>query len=244
MDQFYKEGSSMKCSFSLCCRADHGEPTNADDRAGYWGSVTNLCDIPKRTIVQLAQFLQREIKPDMVLWTGDNPPHDVWDQSPIYQTNATEEIAKILHDNINTKQTRIYPSPGNHDSYPSDIYDYYTNESQWVNDVYANVTSKLFGHESVYDQIRSNGAYSIFDQAAGVRVISLNTQYGDVLNFYLLGDPTDPKNFLQWLRSELGSAELKREKVLIIGHIPPYSCFISSSLTPPESSVHLLTSSN
>ena len=29
-----------------------------------------------------------DIKPDMIIWTGDNPPHNSWE-------NTTEEIIKI-----------------------------------------------------------------------------------------------------------------------------------------------------
>jgi len=48
----------------------------------------------------------------------------------------------------------------------------------------------------------------------------MNTQVADPINWFLIENPTDPGNFLQWMRSELYNAEANDEKVYIIAHIP------------------------
>lgn len=55
----------------------------------------------------------------------------------------------------------------------------------------------------------------------GFRIISMNTNFCYVLNFWLMQNATDPASHLQWLVYELQAAELAVEKVHIIGHIPP-----------------------
>lgn len=55
----------------------------------------------------------------------------------------------------------------------------------------------------------------------GLRIISLNMNVCSNLNFWLLQNSADPLMELQWLINELQSAETAKEKVHIIGHIPP-----------------------
>jgi len=52
-------------------------------------------------------------------------------------------------------------------------------------------------------------------------MLSLNMNYCNNKNWWLLLNSTDPAQELQWLVYELQSAELKGEKVHILGHIPP-----------------------
>lgn len=56
-----------------------------------------------------------------------------------------------------------------------------------------------------------------------LRVISLNTQAGNDKNWFLLQDPTDPGNMLEWLKGELLRAEEENYFVWIIGHVHPKS---------------------
>lgn len=55
----------------------------------------------------------------------------------------------------------------------------------------------------------------------GFRIISLNMNYCNNLNWWLLLNSTDPATELQWFIYELQSAEFSNEKVHVIGHIPP-----------------------
>lgn len=57
---------------------------------------------------------------DYILWTGDLPPHDVWNQT-------REENLKILRDTVNQMTEMfpgipIFPALGNHESAPVNRY--------------------------------------------------------------------------------------------------------------------------
>lgn len=68
--------------------------------------------------------------------------------------------------------------------------------------------------------IRRGAFYSVLVRP-GFRVITLNMNYCNNKNWWLLLNDTDPAAELQWLIYELQSAEFSQEKVHIIGHIPP-----------------------
>jgi len=122
--------------------------------------------------------------------------------------------------------TTIYPLFGNHENFPSDQYDTVGNDTAWL----PRNTSDLWKQwldEEAYQTFRQYGYYSMYNQAHNLRVIALNTQACDVLNFYLLEDLTDPLNHLAWLKQQLYDAESKNQTVWLTGHIPPgsYSCY-------------------
>ena len=67
------------------------------------------------------------------------------------------------------------------------------------------------------------GAYYSMRPRPGVKIISLNMNYCNNQNWWLLLNSTDPADELTWLMNELQTSELINEKVLLIGHIPPGS---------------------
>lgn len=56
-----------------------------------------------------------------------------------------------------------------------------------------------------------------------LKIISLNMNYCNNMNLWLLLNSTDPADELSWLIRELQLSELLKQKVHIIGHIPPGS---------------------
>ena len=63
--------------------------------------------------------------------------------------------------------------------------------------------------------------YILSEDFEKVRVITLNTQAGNDLNWSLLTTLNDPGNQLKWLEAQLRDIEEKNEFAFIIGHIPP-----------------------
>jgi sphingomyelin phosphodiesterase len=55
-------------------------------------------------------------------------------------------------------------------------------------------------------------------------VISINSNYCPIDNFWLLINSTDPSNQLDWLAKTLQNSENIGEKVHILGHINPSAC--------------------
>jgi len=149
----------------------------------------------------------------MVLWTGDNPPHDIWMQSREYNLNMT----KTLIDMISTQLPNIsvYPALGNHESWGTDQY--HVPEYNWLNSNFSVFWSKWLPADAL-QTVREGLYYSTLAQP-GLRVMGLNTQFSDSSNFYwLIG--FDLANQTNWLINELTQAEAANEKAWLLGHIP------------------------
>ena len=58
---------------------------------------------------------------DLIIWTGDNTPHDIWRQSQTYNLNFTLIISEKLKKHT---KTRVIAAMGNHESYPVNVYDF------------------------------------------------------------------------------------------------------------------------
>jgi sphingomyelin phosphodiesterase len=65
------------------------------------------------------------------------------------------------------------------------------------------------------------GGYYIVKVREGLKVISLQTNYCNTGNYWLLINSTDPADQLKWLIEQLLQAEKDGDKVHIIGHIAP-----------------------
>ena len=87
LDFEYKEGTLANCGEILCCREEAGWPTEEGDiAAGAWG-MPNDCDIPVQTYQSMLNYIVNDIKPDFIIWTGDNSAHDIW-------KNTSDEVVE------------------------------------------------------------------------------------------------------------------------------------------------------
>jgi sphingomyelin phosphodiesterase len=80
-----------------------------------------------------------------------------------------------------------------------------------------------------YFFINLSGAFYTLYLFPGLRVVSLNMNYCDSGNYWLLINSTDPLGQLEWLVDVLQGSENINEKVHILGHIHPSSCMLSWS---------------
>ena len=87
IDYKYAVDANQECGLPICCRAENGFPDEADKKAGAWGSYH--CDLPQQTFESMLAYIRDTIKPDMVVWTGDTVPHNIW-------ANSNEEVAEIV----------------------------------------------------------------------------------------------------------------------------------------------------
>ncbi len=60
---------------------------DGESPAGFWGSL-NSCDLPIQTFDLFLKEVSA-INPDLIIWTGDNTPHDIWQQTQSYNLNFT-----------------------------------------------------------------------------------------------------------------------------------------------------------
>jgi Calcineurin-like phosphoesterase len=86
--------------------------------SGKWGAK-GICDLPIPTFEAFLQFVKQKINPDMVIWLGDNENHDFRQLNKTVNLETTDFIANAMREAL--PDTPIYPSIGNHESFPIDL---------------------------------------------------------------------------------------------------------------------------
>lgn len=204
-DLDYLEGSNENCGLPVCCR-------NGTGNAGRWGSYS--CDLPVSTLEAALQSASKH-DVDMVVWTGDNVPHDIWMQSQEYQVKyiktATDLVKKYF-------DVPVFPTLGNHGTYPVNVFNF--GHEQWLTDALAEIWGG-FVDERSKATLKEGGFYSTKHPSLNLRVISLNCAAYNSENWYLIYNITDPGNQISWLWNELAQAEKNNELVYIISHSAP-----------------------
>ena len=196
-DRYYVEGAISHCPLPQCCRASTGMAKEGEPAAGKWGDVN--CDLPPWTFDAISEFIGTEIKPDMVLWTGDNADHNIWDQSfdenMMNNLDITNQLKKYL-----PSETLVFPTLGNHDAYPVNVEDMYHEERNTLVKGVADSWEQWIGKEAA-EELHQRGYYSTVVTASSgmlmnvsdeIRVIALNTNACNGQNWYLLRNSTDP----------------------------------------------------
>lgn len=221
IDMFYEAGTASQCQEPLCCRAQ-STPQDNSPLAGRWGDYK--CDIPMETfdnMLQQAATTHKDI--DYILWTGDIPAHDLWDENE-------ETVTKIIRA-TSTKIREafpgipVYPAIGNHDSSPVNSFPGPEVGGRWNISWLYDVLLEEWGSEYINtnetSQTIRRGAFYSTPVRPGLRIISLNMNYCYLSNWWLIVNSTDPAQELYWLANELQKSETRGEKVHIVGHIPP-----------------------
>jgi sphingomyelin phosphodiesterase len=155
----------------------------------------------------------------LIIWTGDNPAHTIWNNNADEIYNITAVFIDLLYNKYNYKKP-VFPSLGNHEEFIADQYDPFTNREVG----FLSTMSKLFSNwlsEEEQQMFSKYGYYSKKYLNTNLRIISMNCFLCDTLNFYLIENPTDPQGQFSWMEKTLRDAEKNGEYVFIIGHIPP-----------------------
>ncbi|KAI8782638.1 sphingomyelin phosphodiesterase [Biomphalaria glabrata] len=218
IDFDYREGASPNCGEPLCCRA--GDLFNDTLKAGKYGDQ-HSCDAPMSLVLSLFSHLNTiQDQFDYIIMTGDIPAHDVWNQTRSDQIAHLVALDKLFSNYLPTKP--VYYCIGNHESSPVNSFPPPTIPIQnidWLYGAMANMWGKWLPL-SALDTVLRCGGYSI-SPYPGFRIISINNNYCNKGNWWLLLNETDPCDVLQWLIQELQTAEDKGEKVHMLLHIPP-----------------------
>lgn len=218
IDRYYAEGSPADCGLALCCRKD--SPASLSSvTAGPWGAYAD-CDIPLKTLYTMLDHINFTLKPDLVLFTGDVPAHDMWASTRTENLYLLDLISDILK---NYFPEAVFMAVGNHESAPLDSFPPASVTGNSSNDWLYQKLVTTWGKwlpESTFATIRKGGFYSA-SAKKGLRVISINSNFGMRENYWLVLNYTDPMDQLQWLINELQKAEDVGVKVLLITHFPP-----------------------
>ncbi|RUP47644.1 Metallo-dependent phosphatase-like protein [Jimgerdemannia flammicorona] len=265
-DPEYTPGSEAACDKPLCCRSDSRSsstadppPTNITRPANPWGDYA--CDAPLSLHESLLSFLANNLTtlPSFAILTGDIPPHNIWQTLPISATHRTEQIAYNLlrryfgPPDESLLGVPLYPTIGNHEVAPANLYPPHGMENpklpggdaSWLYNSLAKSWKPWLGGRAANQVMRNGGSYAV-KVADKLRLVSLNTNFCYVNNWWLFKDtndtvgftpkiphrsclvnyPTsitkqDPNNILAWLIHQLQLAEDAGDRVWIIGHHPP-----------------------
>ena len=212
-DQHYVENGTIYCDTPLCCH----EPASQYSRikSGKFGGFKN-CDLNMNTLKSSIQAAYN-LKPDFIIWTGDNTQHDNWNitQEEVY--TATREIKDAI-DEVFKKSIPIYPVVGNHEVYPNDLWES-GNEIIFKN--LADIYKDYFFENQAYESFSKYGYYTEKHPNTNLRIIALNCLYCDAFNFYHLStNHTEAKQEFTWLEKVLREAESNGEYVYILDHFP------------------------
>ena len=222
LDLNYKEGTIIDCDTPLCC---HDYPNNTKFKnnkknknkkynlSGKYGAY-GKCDTNIELIKVFSQKI-KELKPDFIMFTGDNIAHFVWgdEQDDVY--NITKIIINEIQKEIGI-DIPIYPCIGNHEIVPVD--EFISSNKDFLNNM-TEIFKRYLSNEAI-NSFRENGYYSLLYNNTNLRIISLNCLYCDSMNFYLFSNHSDPKKMFNWLENTLSLSEKNNEIVYIMDHIP------------------------
>jgi len=219
LDLDYVAGTDTDCpEYIVGCRTYCGFPTDGSKGAGLHGAFG--CDLPLTTFELMNHFINEEVKPDAIFWTGDIVPHDFWnyDQEYIerYQNTFTSQLKTQFPD------MAIYPIHGNHD------FSLMNSQNMSDHDPMIDFNSQIWSEwmtPEANEEYKRLGFYTekiVMKDGTETKtnLIAMNTQSCYIFNFYLMSQRNDPGNELVWLEQTLADIEAKGESALIIGHVP------------------------
>ncbi|KAK4511645.1 uncharacterized protein ATC70_012861 [Mucor velutinosus] len=242
IDPDYQAGTEVFCDKPICCRTAYTDFANVTKSSSIWGEYT--CDTPLALIQSLLEYIPT-VEPNIKfgIMTGDVPPHEVWNTLPVLKTQLIQdETYRLLHDYFDSPfllNSMLYPAVGNHEAAPTnnfplkgsnipqEIHRHFYN-MKWL---YKSLALSWRGWLSPRTNpfVESNtGSYAV-RPVKGLKLISLNTNFCYILNWWLYEHPIekDPNGVLSWLINELQDSEDRNERAWIIGHIAPgdNTCF-------------------
>ena len=155
------------------------------------------------------------IKVDFIYYTGDLPPHNVWNQSREQQLYSLNSITDLLAKTFPNKT--FYSAVGNHEAgknkrvrnsfkhlyslAPCNLFPTPNTRSDnitWLYQELADNWIKLGLPEDTRETIERGGFYTTIIRP-GLRLISLNMNYCSPENFWLFINSTDPLGQLEWV---------------------------------------------
>jgi sphingomyelin phosphodiesterase len=154
------------------------------------------------------------------IFTGDIVDHAVWNTT---QQQNTIDI-NDAYDKMKSLGIPVYGTIGNHEASPTNAFPTLkegNSVEQWVYNIISADWTQWIGAMAANREL-SFGAYSVQYPKGNLRVISINTNFYYVQNYWMYEDPMelDPSFQLAWLVTELTAAESLGERVFIIGHTP------------------------
>jgi len=221
----YAVASSTDCGLPVCC-----DPQWGPGAAGFFGDYN--CNIPRRTVEVFVEKV-RSLDPDIVLFSGDIPPHSVWDETEESQKDCSRTLVDVLLQNLTGYN--VYPNIGNHEAYPTNLYSIRNSVMSPLTRgflaFYADLWQPLANFSAAETTTIQDGGYYSKLIADGLRIISFNSNYMYTFNWYnainhkrLMGPGQPPGEYDRmrtFVENSLRNAATLGEKVILLGHHPP-----------------------
>ncbi|XP_023942444.2 sphingomyelin phosphodiesterase 1 [Bicyclus anynana] len=201
--------------------------------AGFWGDYRN-CDTPVWAYDDVIKRISSDHQnAEVVYYMGDSIDHHVWETTYDLINEVNGYVVDSMRQQFK-KGVQIIPTIGNHESQPTNQFAPITVKGDKLNTtwLYESLATKwdFYLTEEAKASIRKMGAFSMLIRP-GLRVISINTNVAYKYNWWLVYDPLDSKQHLDWLVDELSKAELAGERVHILAHMPPGIADLTHSWT-------------
>jgi sphingomyelin phosphodiesterase len=160
------------------------------------------CDTPLSLIESLLNYIP-QVEPDIKfgILTGDIPPHEVWSTLPFGKTQLIQDVSyQLLHDYFDSPflvNSVLYPAIGNHEAAPTNNFPLNHSKIPFGKDylnlmwLYESLAHNWQGWLPPHSHSlieKNSGSYSTRPMP-GLKLISLNTNFCYVMNWWLYERP-------------------------------------------------------
>lgn len=182
-------------------------------------------DLWKLAKAKLLSITTGKNPPKFIIYTGDLPGHNP-DNGSIHDTNVLtvlDDLVEIAHG------IPLFYAPGNNDPLDGDYLAFSDSQCRTPLSLVKGKGYPAPNAAQIYNQDATHGYYSA-TPFKGLRIIGMNTvMFTNSQRGYTdpecASDPEDRSQAsalqIKWLKQELKSAALNKEKVYLIMHIPP-----------------------
>jgi hypothetical protein len=94
-------------------------------------------------------YVKIQVKPDILFWTGDTVPHNVWDNEVKEVIDGMINITKIIKESFKGTNITVLPIEGNHDSWPANVVDFSKPNSNKVFNGFAPEWAEWLGNDTI-----------------------------------------------------------------------------------------------
>ena len=216
VDDQYRANCSATCLKPICCR-ENSTKNKTEPLSGKYG-YEGKCDVPMDLFKSFVEDASKR-NVDFIIWTGDNAPHDSWDNTQEHAYEIAQKIKDEIDNKFNNENTKtpVFYCLGNHEKYPNDDF---KDEEGVMLEKMSNIFSSYLDDESLAT-FKEGGYYSKKLGDTKLRIISLNCLVCDCFNFNLFNSSQHyTKIMFKWLEAELQKAENNGEYVYILNHFP------------------------
>lgn len=224
-DAQYFAGARTDCGEPDCCREVQGLAENTSTTCGYWGNHAG--DAPTVLVDSMIAYAQT-LEPDLILLTGDDPPHMVWNITAEDVLEISQSFSAKIHTAFpNTQVMRIY---GNHAGSPIDQFRlelggegsarlFGPSAAQWETFGWLDAEARAQFAQGGYYRYKVPG---VGGAGRGLVIVTVHPGYHQNGNYYTVLDQSlNVANETSFIQAAVEQAAAEGDVVWILMHQPP-----------------------